>query len=102
MIKHLVWFECPIVSFIKVYVSMYFLLSTDLRVGEVDPAPPGVPGAGDGCPRVGALSVHLQPWVQLLLLGLGTRLVLRHSRRRRFLLYSSSGLVFLSSNLFKR
>merc|ERR1719336_2247315 len=66
-----------------------------LRVGEVDPVPPGVPGAGDGCPRVRALPVHLKPRVQLLLLGLGTRLVLRHSRRRRFLLYSSSGLVFL-------
>ena len=70
-------------------------MSTDLGIREVDPPPPGVPGAGDGGPRVRALSVHLQlqPRVQLLLLRHGTRLVLRHSRRRRFLLYSNQALA---------
>ena len=51
-------------------LCFYFLLSTDLRVGEVDPAPPGVPGAGDGCPRVRALSVHLQPTILVVLVSL--------------------------------
>ena len=101
MIKDLVCFECPIVSFIKVYDSIFYSLLTSeserstlllLEFQELVTA----------APRVRALSVHLQPRVQLLLLRHGTRHILRHSRRRRFLLYSSSGLVFLSSNLFKR